>query len=209
MVSKNFVLIFGFLGIAIPSFVSADNILLTKNQLNIEPFYQSTISSKSNISNKYENNLIERFINDIENQQDISEDDLDEFELELRAQSEIALIAMSYVGIKYKWGGVSPKDGFDCSGLIHYLFENHFDTKIPRSAYFQKDHGEKVAHKDLQTGDLVFFNTRRRKFSHVGIYIGDNKFLHSPRRGKTVSIDDMSKKYWHSRFNGARRIQIN
>lgn len=120
--------------------------------------------------------------------------------------ASLALEAMSLVGIHYKLGGTSPEKGLDCSGLVRYVFREAHGTELPRTSSEISRVGEKIDKKDLQPGDLVFFNTLRRAFSHVGIYLGDNKFIHAPSSGGAVRIESMDLGYWKSRFNGARRI---
>ncbi len=113
---------------------------------------------------------------------------------------------MSYIGIPYRWGGNTEKSGFDCSGLVRAVFQNSIGVYLPRTAKEMSKIGDYVASHELKPGDLVFFNTMKRAFSHVGVYIGDNKFLHAPRRGQKVRVEDMTENYWTKRFNGARRI---
>lgn len=120
--------------------------------------------------------------------------------------SEIALQAMGLLGIRYRHGGDSPENGLDCSGLVRYVFKEAWGTQLPRTAEDISKVGQHVAPQDLQPGDLVFYNTLRRGFSHVGIYLGDNKFIHAPSSGGQVRIERMNVGYWQSRFNGARRI---
>ncbi len=120
--------------------------------------------------------------------------------------ASLAIEAMSLVGIHYKLGGSSPEHGLDCSGLVRYVFREANGTELPRTSSEISRVGEKVDKKDLQPGDLVFFNTLRRAFSHVGIYLGDNKFIHAPSSGGAVRVDSMDLDYWKVRFNGARRI---
>ncbi len=120
--------------------------------------------------------------------------------------ASLALEAMSLVGIHYKLGGTSPDKGLDCSGLVRYVFREANGTELPRTSSEISRVGEKIDRKDLQPGDLVFFNTLKRAFSHVGIYLGDNKFIHAPSSGGAVRIDSMDLDYWKARFNGARRI---
>lgn len=115
--------------------------------------------------------------------------------------------AMGLLGVPYKWGGTSETKGLDCSGLVRNVYEKTFGLVLPRRAEEQAAATESIERTELQPGDLVFFNTMRRAFSHVGIYIGDGKFIHAPRRGKRVKIDDMRSAYWQKRFNGARRVQ--
>ena len=120
--------------------------------------------------------------------------------------SDLALHALGMIGIRYKRGGNSPENGLDCSGLVRYVFKESWGANLPRIAEEISKVGQKVETKDLQPGDLVFYNTLRRTFSHVGIYLGDNKFIHSPSTGGEVRIESMDIGYWKKRFNGARRI---
>jgi cell wall-associated NlpC family hydrolase len=120
--------------------------------------------------------------------------------------SEMMLTALSLIGVNYKFGGNTPESGFDCSGFVRYLFSNALALDLPRSSFEMGKRGLKVAKSELQMGDLVFYNTRRRAFSHVGVYIGDGRFVHAPSRGKSVETVDMSDPYWVRRFNGARRL---
>ncbi len=120
--------------------------------------------------------------------------------------TSLAIEAMSLIGIHYRRGGSSPEHGLDCSGLVRYVFRQANGTELPRTSAEISQMGEKVEKKDLQPGDLVFFNTLKRTFSHVGIYLGDNKFIHAPSSGGAVRIESMDLDYWKARFNGARRI---
>jgi len=120
--------------------------------------------------------------------------------------SELAVQALSMLGINYRYGGTSPETGLDCSGLVQYVFKEAWGTDLPRTAAEISHVGEKVGKSDLRPGDLVFYNTLRRSFSHVGIYLGDGKFIHSPSTGGQVRIESMDVSYWKKRFNGARRI---
>lgn len=122
-----------------------------------------------------------------------------------RAQ-DLVLNAMGFMGIPYKWGGTTPDTGFDCSGFVQFVVRQATGLILPRSSFDQVRHGVSVTKDELQPGDLVFFNTLRAPFSHVGIYIGENRFIHSPSRGKSVEIVDISNSYWQTRFNGARRL---
>jgi cell wall-associated NlpC family hydrolase len=114
--------------------------------------------------------------------------------------------AMSYIGTPYRAGGSSPEVGFDCSGLVQYVYGRGAGIALPRTTQEMSAAGTPVDASDLQAGDLVFFNTLRRPYSHVGIYIGDHRFIHAPTAGGSVEIVDMRRRYWQSRFNGARRI---
>lgn len=120
--------------------------------------------------------------------------------------SDLAVSAMGMIGIHYKYGGNNPENGLDCSGLVRYVFKDAWGVNVPRTAAELSRSGEKIDKQDLQPGDLVFYNTLRRSFSHVGIYLGDNKFIHAPSTGGKVRIESMDLSYWKSRFNGARRI---
>lgn len=120
--------------------------------------------------------------------------------------ASLAIEAMSLVGIHYRLGGTSPEHGLDCSGLVRYVFRQANGTELPRTSSEISQVGEKVEKKDLQPGDLVFFNTLKRTFSHVGIYLGDNKFIHAPSSGGAVRVESMDLAYWKARFNGARRV---
>ena len=122
--------------------------------------------------------------------------------------SELLSTAMGFVGVPYRRGGSSADSGFDCSGFVRTAFQQARGLLLPRKANEQAAATEVIDRKDLQPGDLVFFNTMRRAFSHVGIYVGDGKFIHSPRSGAQVRMEDMRATYWNKRFNGARRVQV-
>ena len=115
-------------------------------------------------------------------------------------------MALDLIGIRYRRGGTSPETGFDCSGFVNHVFREGLGLYLPHNAKQISKSGEAVNRSELQPGDLVFFNTMRKAFSHVGIYLGDNKFVHAPRVGGTVRIEDMTDSYWRKRFNGARRV---
>lgn len=119
---------------------------------------------------------------------------------------EVLINALSLTGIKYKYGGNSPATGFDCSGFVRYVFHNAANLTLPPTARAIAQIGKSVKKDDLQPGDLVFFNTLKKAFSHVGIYLGDNKFIHAPRTGKTIQVDSLQNSYWASRFEGAQRL---
>ena len=114
--------------------------------------------------------------------------------------------AMGLLGVPYRRGGTSENTGFDCSGFVRHLYEQSFGKLLPHRAADQAKVTEAIDPTELKPGDLVFFNTMKRAFSHVGIYVGDGKFIHSPRAGKSVQVDDMRSAYWQKRFNGARRV---
>jgi len=121
--------------------------------------------------------------------------------------SELAQAALNYLGVRYRFGGTTPSTGFDCSGLIYYAASKYMGVNLPRNSQSMAGIGLKVAKDSLKPGDLVFFNTRGFSNSHVGIYLGANKFVHSPRSGTVVRVEDMSKSYWTKRYNGARRLE--
>lgn len=114
--------------------------------------------------------------------------------------------ALDLLGIRYRRGGTSPESGFDCSGFVGHVFREGLGLILPRSSKEISRAGEPVAKNELKPGDLVFFNTMRSAFSHVGIYLGNNLFVHSPRTGGQVRIEDMRESYWAKRYNGARRV---
>lgn len=114
--------------------------------------------------------------------------------------------AISLIGVKYKFGGSSAHSGFDCSGFVRHVFAESLALELPRSSYAMGKRGVPVKMDELLAGDLVFYNTLHRTFSHVGIYLGEGRFVHAPSRGKSVEIVDMSDSYWKKRFNGARRL---
>ncbi len=120
--------------------------------------------------------------------------------------SDLVGNAMTFLGVPYRRGGTSAATGFDCSGFVRSMFEQTVGKVLPRRASEQAAATEKIDKQDLKPGDLVFFNTMRQTFSHVGIYVGDNKFIHSPRSGKSVRVEDMRDAYWARRFTGARRV---
>ena len=123
--------------------------------------------------------------------------------------SEMVMTAMNFLGVKYRRGGVSAENGFDCSGFTRHVFEMSVGVMLPRRADEQAKAPGLVPVKqdDLKPGDLVFFNTLKRTFSHVGIYVGDGKFIHAPRPGGEVRVEDMRFVYWAKRFTGARRAE--
>ena len=122
--------------------------------------------------------------------------------------SELVMQAMGLLGVPYKSGGTSEEKGFDCSGFVRYMYEKSVGLVLPRRAEEQAKVTEEISRSELKPGDLVFFNTLKRTFSHVGIYVGEGKFIHAPRPGKAVRVDDMREAYWQQRFNGARRVQV-
>ena len=122
--------------------------------------------------------------------------------------SGLITTAMGMIGIPYRRGGTSAETGFDCSGFVRAMYSDAVGHLLPRIAYEQAKATTTIEKKELEPGDLVFFNTMRRAFSHVGIYVGDRKIIHAPSRGKTVRVESMQSSYWAKRFNGARRVQV-
>lgn len=114
--------------------------------------------------------------------------------------------AKKMLGVKYRYGGTSPRRGFDCSGLVQYSHQAA-GINLPRTTGQQFKAAKRISRKYLKEGDLVFFKTSPSRFvSHVGIYLGNNKFIHAPSSGKRVKISSMKEKYWRKRFTGAGRI---
>jgi cell wall-associated NlpC family hydrolase len=126
----------------------------------------------------------------------------------LDSARELVIQALALIGVNYKWGGNTPDDGLDCSGLVSHVFREVAGIVLPRDSRAMSKVGENVGKSDLQPGDLVFFNTLRRPFSHVGIYIGEQRFVHAPSRGGEVAISDLHSRYWQKRYNGARRVNF-
>jgi cell wall-associated NlpC family hydrolase len=120
--------------------------------------------------------------------------------------SDLVSTAIGFLGIPYLRGGNSAETGFDCSGFVRAIYKDTIGLILPRSADQQANATQKIDKSELKPGDLVFFNTMKRTFSHVGIYLGEGKFIHSPRSGATVRIEDMRIPYWNVRFDGARRV---
>ena len=124
--------------------------------------------------------------------------------------SDLVMTAMNFLGVPYRLGGNSEQAGFDCSGFTRHIFENSIGLVLPRRADEQATTAGllNIHRAELKPGDLVFFNTMKRTFSHVGIYVGDDKFIHAPRAGGAVRIEDMRESYWARRFTGARRADL-
>lgn len=121
--------------------------------------------------------------------------------------SDLVFTAMGFLGVPYRRGGNTAETGFDCSGFVRAMYHQTVGLILPRRAEQQAAATETIDRSELKPGDLVFFNTMRRTFSHVGIYIGEGKFIHSPKPGAEVRVESMSIAYWARRFDGARRVQ--
>ncbi|MBD8683065.1 C40 family peptidase [Pseudomonas sp. CFBP 13719] len=124
-----------------------------------------------------------------------------------KQSSDVLSRAVNVLGTPYRWGGSSPSKGFDCSGLVKYAFNDVKAVDLPRTSNaMAAGHGVKVERKDLKPGDLVFFNIKSRKVNHVAIYLGNDRFIHAPRRGKAVTIDTLKKPYWNTHYAVAKRV---
>jgi cell wall-associated NlpC family hydrolase len=128
------------------------------------------------------------------------------FERYTSSAQDLILKGLQLVGVNYRWGGTSAEGGLDCSGFVQLVFKDAAGLILPRTAREQSQVGDTVDRSELKAGDLVFFNTMRQAFSHVGIYLGDHRFLHAPRTGAEVRVEDMRQSYWVKRYNGARRV---
>jgi cell wall-associated NlpC family hydrolase len=128
------------------------------------------------------------------------------FSRSVNKASEMLTYALSLVGVNYKYGGKSPETGLDCSGFVSHVYQQAAGLILPHNARAISMFGQKIAISELQPGDLVFYNTMRHAYSHVGIYLGENKFVHASVTGRGVEVVDMKENYWVKRFNGARRV---
>jgi len=122
-----------------------------------------------------------------------------------RLRKLLADFSMTLRDIRYRRGGSDPKTGFDCSGFVRYVYQHTIGAVLPSNSASQFDAGTRVARSDMKAGDLVFFRVHGKRVSHVGIYLGDNRFIHSPSTGKRVSVSSLEERYWARRFAGARR----
>lgn len=120
--------------------------------------------------------------------------------------NDLVMYAMSLAETPYKYGGNNARSGFDCSGYVRHVYREVLDVSLPRTSGEISRVGASLRPNELQPGDLVFFNTQRKPFSHVGIYVGERKFVHSPKTGSRIRVENMELNYWKTRYNGARRI---
>ncbi|WP_249679291.1 C40 family peptidase [Pseudomonas abieticivorans] len=128
-------------------------------------------------------------------------------QMSAKQSSDVLSRAVNVLGTPYRWGGSSPSKGFDCSGLVKYAFSDVKAADLPRTSNaMAAGHGQKVEQKDLKPGDLLFFNIKSRRVNHVAIYLGNDRFIHAPRRGKSVTIDTLNKPYWQSHYVVAKRV---
>jgi len=121
-------------------------------------------------------------------------------------RSDIVVRALTLIDTPYRYGGSTPEGGFDCSGLVRYVYGAVGAGQLPRRTEDIGKAGEPISRSQLEPGDLVFFNTLSRAYSHVAIYIGDGRFLHAPARGGKVRIEGLDDRYWRARFDGARKL---
>ena len=119
---------------------------------------------------------------------------------------DISIAAVGLVGVPYRYGGNNPKGGFDCSGLIVYVYSKSTNIKLPRTIQEMSSKGQSVENQAPAPGDLVFFNTTGEKYSHAGIYVGQGRFVHAPSAGGTVRLEYITTPYWAARFTEARRL---
>ncbi len=119
---------------------------------------------------------------------------------------DISIAAVGLVDVPYRFGGNTPKGGFDCSGLIVYVYNKAAGIKLPRTIQLMSTKGQSIEGQPPAPGDLVFFNTTGEKYSHAGIYVGQGRFVHAPSAGGTVRLDYITSPYWAAKFTEARRI---
>lgn len=122
--------------------------------------------------------------------------------------ADLVIHAVTLVGTPYRYGGSAPSAGFDCSGFVRFVYGETAGLELPRRSEDLSRIGTAVRRSDIEPGDLVFFNTRGRPWSHVAIAIGDGRFVHAPARGGRVRIEGLSDPYWRARYNGARRLEL-
>ncbi|MDN7178394.1 C40 family peptidase [Caballeronia sp. SEWSISQ10-4 2] len=114
--------------------------------------------------------------------------------------------AETMIGVPYLWGGNTPEEGLDCSGFVRYVYQSVTGVMLPPLSAQISRKGRAIAESDLHPGDLVFFNTRRGEATHVGIYVGDQRLIHAPKRGSFIRVESMKSAYWTSRHHGVRRV---
>lgn len=121
--------------------------------------------------------------------------------------NDVLMRAIGLVGTPYRYGGTSPEGGFDCSGLVGFVFREAAGLQLPRSTRELIDiHAPGIERDDLQPGDLVYFNPRGGRVSHIGIYVGEGRFVHAPSRGGTVRLDSLESTYWRRHYVSAKRL---
>jgi cell wall-associated NlpC family hydrolase len=119
---------------------------------------------------------------------------------------DISITAVGLVDVPYRFGGNTPRGGFDCSGLIVYVYNKAAGIKLPRTIQLMSGQGKSIDDQPPAPGDLVFFNTTGEKYSHAGIYVGQGRFVHAPSAGGTVRLDYITSPYWAAKFTEARRV---
>lgn len=120
--------------------------------------------------------------------------------------NDLVFYALSLADTPYVYGGNSPEQGFDCSGFVGHVFRHSLQIKLPRTSGQLSKKGKFILQTELRPGDLVFYNTQQRAYSHVGIFVGEGKFVHAPKTGSHIRVERMNTPYWAVRYNGARRI---
>lgn len=192
--------------------MSDDEINREINRISEETRYVTQIATNNNVvvrSRNHRNNVVRKDHN--RNNSYTKSNNYDNSYLSLLAKyrdltQEVILQGLKFIGVKYRFGGTDAKQGLDCSGYVQLVFKNSIGLLLPRTAAEMSNVGESVQKNELKPGDLVFFNTMKRDFSHVGIYLGDNYFMHAPSTGAEVRVENMASDYWFKRFNGARRV---
>lgn len=121
--------------------------------------------------------------------------------------ADLLVNAVSLIGIPYRYGGTSPATGMDCSGFLNYIFKQSLKISLPRTAAEIAKVGSAISRTELKPGDLVLFNTTGRANSHIGLYMGNDQFIHAPRTGRNIGIDSLNNSYWKKHYTGARRIK--
>ena len=182
---------------AVSNLSIAANQSMTTNQMQVETAL-SDLNKSSDATNSIGTQTAETPTNEVS---------IDEAQANWAGKAQEVLInALSLTGIKYSYGGKSPESGFDCSGFVRYVFQQATNLTLPPTARAISQVGKSIPKDALQPGDLVFFNTLKSAFSHVGIYIGNNRFIHSPRAGGVVRVEDLKSDYWTMHYNGAKRL---
>jgi cell wall-associated NlpC family hydrolase len=123
--------------------------------------------------------------------------------------AELIVRSLGLLGVEYRFGGSTPAGGLDCSGFVRHVYQEALGLKLPRTTEEMSSVGVAVDRTRLMPGDLVFFNTLQRPFSHVGLYLGDDRFVHAPSTGNVIRIEPLSARYWAQRFEGGRRVSAN
>jgi cell wall-associated NlpC family hydrolase len=121
--------------------------------------------------------------------------------------NDLVIYALSLADTPYRFGGSNTNSGFDCSGYVGHVYRHQLNITLPRTSREISRIGEPLDQSELTLGDLLFYNTQHTPFSHVGIYIGEGKFVHAPKSGDRIRIERMNLPYWKNRYNGARRVR--